>query len=148
MVSTMKIADTKVSTPGEAGRVRTNRTGRRTYSREYKLEIVEECSVPGASVAAISLAHRINANVVRRWIVQHRGGVLYPSVKATPAMLPITLAATGKLPTVAAGAVTASGSKPSSVGVIEIELEGARIWVRGVVDGRALRVVLETLAQR
>ena len=47
----MKMLDTKSVAPGEPFRVRTNRTGRRTYSREYKLEIVEECSAPGVSVA-------------------------------------------------------------------------------------------------
>ncbi len=72
MVSTMKIVDTK---SGSSFRVRVNRTGRRTYSPEYKLEIVDECSVPGVSVAAVALAHRMNANLVRRWIVQRQDRV-------------------------------------------------------------------------
>jgi transposase-like protein len=58
----MKMVDTKSGAPL---RVRVNRTGRRTYSREYKLEVVEECSAPGVSVAAVALSRRINANLVR-----------------------------------------------------------------------------------
>lgn len=148
MVSTMKIADTHISAPGTPFRVRTNRTGRRTYSRDYKLEIVDECSAPGASIAAIALSHGINANVVRRWIVQHRRGVLNPIATAMPAMLPITVTPTGQLASHARAETGRPGSKRSPAGMIEIELEGARIRVRGAVDGTALRMVLETLAQR
>ena len=106
--------------------------------------------MPGASVAAIALAHRINANVVRRWIVQHRAGVVCSSVNATPALLPITVASAGKLPALARAEMRLPGSKHSPMGVIEIdiELEAARIRVRGAVDGAALRVVLEMLGQR
>ena len=39
-------------------------------------------------------------------------------------------------------------SKHAAPGVIEIELESARIRVRGIVDGLALRTVLEVLARR
>jgi transposase len=137
MVSTMKIVDTMDTNSGAPGapfRVRVNRTGRRTYSREYKLEIVRECSVPGVSVAGVALTHRINANLVRRWIVQHRSGRLF----ALPMMLPVTLAA----PSVA----TLAESKPfAACGVIEIELGAARVIVRGGVDAGALRAVLDAL---
>src|SRR5829696_6038405 len=90
----MKIVDTNSGPPGAPFRVRVNRTGRRTYSREYKLEIVQECSHRNVSVAGIALSHGINANLVRRWIVQHRSGRLF----ALPAMLPVTVAAPGALP--------------------------------------------------
>jgi transposase len=114
--------------------VRVNRTGRRTYSREYKLEIIQECSAPRASVAGVALAHRINANVVRRWIVQHRKGRLF----ALPPMLPVTVSAPD--------ALLPAESKPAmACGVIDIELADARVIVRGGVDADALRVVLEAL---
>jgi len=51
-----------------------------------------------------------------------------------------------KLPALARAEMRLPGSKRSPMGVIE--LEAARIRVRGVVDGAALRVVLETLAPR
>jgi transposase len=94
MVSTMKIVDTNSGPPGAPFQVRVNRTGRRTYWREYKLEIVQECSDRNVSVAGVALSHGINANLVRRWIVQHRSGRLF----AMPAMLPVTVATPGALP--------------------------------------------------
>ena len=42
----------------------------------------------------------------------------------------------------------AESERSAVTGVIEIELECARILVRGGVDGAALRTVLEVLAKR
>ena len=134
----MKIVGTNSGAPGAPFRVRVNRTGRRTYSREYKLEIVQECSVLGVSVAGVALSHRINANLVRRWIVQHRSGRLLPM----PAMLPVTFSAPGAL------RALVESKQPATTGVIEIELESARILVRGAVDAAALRTVIDALAKR
>ena len=137
MVSAMKIADTNAGAPV---RVRVNRTGRRTFSREYKLEIIQECSVPGASVAAVALSHRINANQLRKWIVQHRAGKL----NATASMLPVTIVPAGPLPPLAPAPGRVRGC---TAGVIDIELASARVRVRGAVDGAALRTILDALAK-
>jgi transposase len=142
----MKIVDTKASPPGAPFRVRTNRTGRRTYSREYKLEIVEECSAPGVSVAAVALSHRINANLVRRWIVQCRARRLYPTLNTSSVMLPVTVEPSARLVPPVRGE-SAPGPSKNCAGVIEIELEAARIRVRGTVDASALRTVLDVLAK-
>jgi len=40
---------------------------RRRHGPELKARVLAECSVPGASVAAIALAHGLNANLVHRW---------------------------------------------------------------------------------
>jgi transposase len=135
----MKMVDTKSSAPF---RVRVNPTGRRTYSREYKLEVVEECSAPGVSVAAVALSHRINANLVRRWIVRHRKGQLVRKPSAT--LLPVALS----VPSARARVDVAPRAKLAPAGIIEIELEGGRVRVRGAVDAAALRTVLEVLAKR
>jgi transposase len=134
----MKMVDTKSGGPF---RVRVNRTGRRTYSREYKLEAVEECNVPGASVAAVALSHRINANLLRRWIVRHRDGRLVRQPKAT--LLPVTLSSPS-----ARVDLAPPRAKRAGAGVIEIDVEIGRIRVRGAVDATALRTVLEVLAKR
>jgi transposase len=139
MVSAMKIADTNSGSPV---RVRVNRTGRRTFSREYKLEIIQECSVPGASVAAVALSHRINANQVRKWIVQYRAGKL----TAATSMLPVTIAPAG--PLIAASARALRRMRGCTAGVIDIELASARVRVRGAVDEAALRTILDALAKR
>jgi transposase-like protein len=144
MMSAMRIADTNSETPF---RVRVNRTGRRTFSREYKLEIVQECSVPGASVAGVALAHRINANQVRKWIVQHRAKGLCPNT-AVPVLLPVNVESTGQ-PTLLGNVESAASRSPrGAAGVIEIELESSRIRIRGGVNAQALRTVLETLTKR
>jgi transposase-like protein len=145
MMSAMKIADTKPDTPF---RVRVNRSGRRTFSREYKLEIIQECSTPGVSVAAVALAHRINANQVRKWIVQHRGGRLCPNTAAAPALLPITVEGTGRATLLARADSGIDRSPRGAAGLIEIELESSRIRIRGSADAQALRIVLDALAKR
>jgi transposase len=145
MVSAMKIADTNLGTPF---RVRVNRTGRRTFSREYKLEIIEECSAPGASVAAVALSHRINANQVRKWIVQHRARGLFPTAPIAPAMLPVTLEAPTRRTLLAKSESRSYPRSRCAAGVIEIELDGAHIRVRGAADAAALRIVLDALAKR
>lgn len=43
----------------------------RTYTREFKAELVAACQVPGASIAAIAGAHAMNANVLHRWLKEH-----------------------------------------------------------------------------
>jgi transposase len=44
------------------------RTRRRRYSAEFKAEAVNACMRPGISVAAVALHHRLNANLLRRWV--------------------------------------------------------------------------------
>jgi transposase len=36
---------------------------------EFKLAVVAECRQPGASVSAVALAHGLNANLVRKWLI-------------------------------------------------------------------------------
>lgn len=130
--------------------VRVNRTGRRTYTRKFKLDVVRQCSLPGVSVSAVALAHGINANLVRRWIVRRRGASPAGSAKPQAIMLPVTIEAASGVSTHTtdhAVDVVTPRSRPGSA-VIEIELEGARIHLRGGIDARMLRVVLDSLSQR
>lgn len=45
----------------------TKRT-RRNHAPELKHQVILACQQPGASVAAVALAHGLNANLVRRWL--------------------------------------------------------------------------------
>ena len=152
MVSTMKIVDTKklASRPAFAGGVCINRTGRRTYTQDYKLEVVKQCCGPGVSVAAVALAHGINANLVRRWIVRHQSALLNPTSKLRAALLPVTIDAAAVMAEGRANNPVEAATKRRQFGeaTIEIELYGARIHLRGGVDVQALRSVLAVLAQR
>lgn len=42
---------------------------RRAYSTEFKAAVLAACQQPGASVAAVALAHGLNVNLVRKWLV-------------------------------------------------------------------------------
>jgi transposase len=61
---------------------------RRFYSPELKLQVVQTCAQPGASIAAVALQHGINANIVHRWIREHSQGTL---VIQPQAFVPVTL---------------------------------------------------------
>ncbi|WP_249221436.1 transposase [Cupriavidus sp. KK10] len=51
------------------------RRRRRRYSREFKAQVVAACQGPGVSIAAIALHHKLNANLLRRWVDQAEGNV-------------------------------------------------------------------------
>lgn len=42
---------------------------RRVHGVEFKSQVLAECERPGASVAAVALAHGLNVNLVRKWLV-------------------------------------------------------------------------------
>ncbi len=112
--------------------------GRSTYSNAGKRALVELCKQPGASVAAIALAHRINANLMRRWIKRSTvepGDPKMPHKELRAALLPVTTSYPGR-----------PRSGPDSR--IEIRLNGARVRIRGVVERQALETVLDCLARR
>jgi transposase len=148
----MKMVDTKkgASGAGSASGVRVNRTGRRTYTLDHKLDVVRQCCEPGVSVAAVALAHGINANLVRRWIVRHQGALTDSASKSGASMLPVTIdAVTALVEGRADDQVDAATKRRRPVAAtIEIELYGARIHLRGGVDTQTLRSVLDVLAQR
>jgi len=47
---------------------------RRSYSEEFKAQVMAECEEPGASVARVAMSHGINDNVVHRWRQLEREG--------------------------------------------------------------------------
>lgn len=75
------------------------RRRRRRYSVEFKAQVVAACQGPGVSLAAIALHHKLNANLLRRWVEQAerndcvlvaRSDVAAPSA-AAPAFVPLPL---------------------------------------------------------
>jgi transposase len=42
---------------------------RRVHGAEFKAQVLAEYAQPGASVAAIALAHGLNVNLLRKWLV-------------------------------------------------------------------------------
>ena len=70
--------------------------GRRTYSPEFKAQLVAACRIPGMSVASVARNHGINHNILHRWLreLPDPAALRLPqtSHKAVPAFieLPIT----------------------------------------------------------
>lgn len=45
------------------------RRRRRIHSAEFKAQVVAACRARGVSIAAVAMAHGVNANLARRWVV-------------------------------------------------------------------------------
>ena len=45
---------------------------RRVYSTQFKAELIAACQQVGASIAATAREHGMNANVLHRWLKEHR----------------------------------------------------------------------------
>jgi transposase len=62
--------------------------GRCVYDAQAKRELVKRCQQPGVSVAATAMAHGINANLLRTWILKssRRNGL---AASIAPVMLPV-----------------------------------------------------------
>src|SRR5688572_12424606 len=59
------------------------RRRRRRHSAEFKAAVVAECGRRGVSIAAVALANGLNANLVRRWVVEQEGsGTLMPALQS------------------------------------------------------------------
>ncbi|MHC8336658.1 transposase [Pseudomonas sp. HLT2-19-2] len=41
---------------------------RRSYSKSFKAQVIQECAQPGASITSVALSHSLNANLVHKWI--------------------------------------------------------------------------------
>jgi|SRR5450830_1314435 len=59
---------------------------RRSYSKSFKAQVIQECVQPGASIASVALSHSLNANLVHKWIrVQaQKSTVLQPAFVLLP----------------------------------------------------------------
>ena len=65
-------------------------TPRRRHDAEFKAKVLAACSEPGASIAAVALAHGLNANLVRKW---RMGRGLRRAAIAVPADAPSSASA-------------------------------------------------------
>ena len=66
------------------------RRRRRRHSAEFKASVIEECLRPGVSIAAVALAHGLNANMLRKWVIdgEHRLSDPAPAAPAEPEVPP------------------------------------------------------------
>jgi transposase len=132
---------------------------RRQHEKSFKAELVAQCLLPGASVAAIALAGGINANLLFKWRRDHlrsqRLGSAAPSSSAV--LVPVHVAAVmdadsghsqSSVPSPASTALAvAPQHRVRTTGIIELDIAGAVLRLRGPVDEASLCSVLRALRQ-
>jgi transposase-like protein len=66
------------------------RPTRRSYSKSFKAQIIQECAQPSASIASVALNHSLNANLVHKWIrlQSQKCTALQPAFVPLPVSLP------------------------------------------------------------
>ena len=64
------------------------RRRRRVHSDEFKAHAVAAGLHPGVSIAAVAMAHGVNANLLRRWIKATESGTAVCAAPARPAAPP------------------------------------------------------------
>ena len=58
------------------------RRSHRTYTPEFKAQLVAACQQPDVSIAALAGQHGMNANVLHRWIKEHQRSGCHQLVRA------------------------------------------------------------------
>jgi transposase len=119
---------------------------RRLHDRAFKDDPTALSLVAGASVAAIAMKGGINANLPFKWRREH----VLATPQAAPAaatllpvcVLPDVTPTPTPQPIAAVGPVV---SRHTRVGVIEVEIAGAQLRLRGAGDEEMLLGVLRAL---
>ena len=106
------------------------RRRRRRHSAAFKATVIEECMRPGISMAAVALAHGLNANMLRKWVIDAEHAAPRASKAPMPAAEPVLPG-----PTFIPLALTA----PVVNGEIRIELQRAGTTVSIVWPAAAAR---------
>ena len=122
---------------------------KRRHSAAFKRKLVKLTEQAGASVAAIALAHGINANLLFKW---RRAQATRPARRkpaAQAVLLPVTL---DPLPPASAiielpAPTPTPAARAPAVGIIDIDFGGARVRLRGSVDPASVRCVLQALRE-
>jgi transposase len=132
---------------------------RRQHDRAFKAELVEQCLMPGASVAAVALAGGVNANLLFKWRRDHlRSKRLSGAASSSSTVLVPVQVATGldtgvgrsqpSTPSPASSPMAVVTQRAARVaGTIELDIAGAVLRLRGPVDEVSLCSVLRSLRQ-
>lgn len=119
---------------------RSPRRRRRTHSAEFKAQVVAACRTPGVSIAAVALEHRLNANLLRRWVVEEErareAGLIAAangSLTASAAFVPVEIARPAVAP---AQEIVIELRRGATVVKVNWPLEAAAAcsaWLRGLL---------------
>jgi transposase len=119
---------------------------RRLHDRAFKDDLIAQSLVAGASVAAIAMKGGINANLLFKWRREHVM-VTAQGAPAAATLLPVCVIP-DVIPTPTAQPTAAVGpamSRHPRAGVIEVEIAGAQVRLRGAIDEEMLGTVLRAL---
>lgn len=124
-----------MGTSGSTGRRR-----KRSWPEALKREIVEATFVPGSSVSIVARQYDVNANQLFSWRRRYREESRLLAAPPAPQLIPVTITAEP----------AAVAAQPSSLAEkIEIDIAGKYcVRIGGIVDGDALRRVLDVLERR
>ncbi|QJI30335.1 transposase [Pseudomonas sp. ADAK18] len=64
---------------------------RRSYSKSFKVQVLQEWAPPGASIASVAQHHSLNANLVHKWIRVQTN----ETMDLRPAFIPLPLPLAG-----------------------------------------------------
>jgi transposase len=137
--------------------------GRREYKEWFKVQVIEECHEPGASVSIVARRYNINSNVLFRWRRELQLGIIKaqprpyqpktfvpvgviskdgkpePEQRTAPVVVPVVQARARAM----VKALPAPAMRPASTGKVELELSGRiKIRIEGEVNKDVLRGVL------
>ena len=135
-------------------RTQASKRARRLRTNDEKRRIVEEATVPGASVAAVARKHGVNANLVFGWLRLHKSGLL-EQCREPAALVPVKIETPTLLPDRASRELAvpkverAVARSRSSRGHVEVSLPGGiTVRVHGRVEREALVGILAALRAR
>ena len=115
------------------------RPSRRSFSRQFKLQIVMQSLEPGASLSALALANELNSNQVFKWRREYLQQNKSPAAKRNT-LLPVVMTCEDtSMP------APASPSATAHAGYMNITLRHGQIRIEGAVDADALRLLVQCM---
>ena len=115
------------------------RPSRRSFSRQFKLQIVMQSLEPGASLSALALANELNSNQVFKWRREYLQQNKASAAKSNT-LLPVVM-------TCEDASMPAPAPPPASAhaGYMNITLRHGQIRIEGAVNADALRIVVQCM---
>jgi transposase-like protein len=116
--------------------------GRCVYDKAAKRQLAQRCLQPGVSLARTAMEHGVNANVLRKWVMQESSGALGRRKRGSDR------ASEGAVLVPVRTIAPTRDAAVHPTGYFELVVEGGTIRVYGRVDAEALSVALDCLARR
>lgn len=109
---------------------------RRRFDAAWKLALVEQALVPGASVAKLARDHDVNTNQLFKWCRQYERAS--SGVRAGSPLVPVVIDERGA-PSVRA---------PSEARCVTVQMARGTLRLEGAIDAELLRGLVQALSAR